>query len=335
MPQVQYSAALASAPARGFATGAPAPAAKGNSAPAAKSDFNWDELEESAASDNGKRELQLLRSTFMDVQQKIGDMTKVPRDAGRCMDPLGLPPRGCVQSIRVAALRGHDMSTRVCRAGAGCHKLEAVERGGCRPAAGRFIPEGIRQCAPCRHLYADGHPDVQPIPPFTSCGDDHNDAMSTSVRKHDSICCQALVGSAIWLPTCAILSTCCRHAPPEVRGHRARRAEPDLRRPAETGRNQVLCTTNCNRPHPALQLPAQSEPSAHGQLATCSSTKRARQPATHEVTQTLQLYHAFPSPFFRPLQAGELASHSETRMKEIQQEISAIDQELVRLCFRV
>jgi hypothetical protein len=77
MPQVQHSAALASAPARDFATGAPAPAAKGSTAPAAKSDFNWDELEESAASDNGKRELQLLRSTFMDVQQKIGDMTKV------------------------------------------------------------------------------------------------------------------------------------------------------------------------------------------------------------------------------------------------------------------
>ena len=38
--------------------------------------------------------------------------------------------------------------------------------------------------------------------------------------------------------------------------------------------------------------------------------------------------------FFLPLQAGELASHSETRMKEIQQEISAIDQELVRLGFR-
>lgn len=105
MPQVQHSAALASAPARGFATGAPAPAAKESTVPAAKPDFNWDELEESAASDNGKRELQLLRSTFMDVQQKIGDMTKVSRDAGCCVDPLGLPPRGCVQSIHGAGLQ--------------------------------------------------------------------------------------------------------------------------------------------------------------------------------------------------------------------------------------
>ena len=32
----------------------------------------------------------------------------------------------------------------------------------------------------------------------------------------------------------------------------------------------------------------------------------------------------------RIMQAGELAAHSETRMKEIQQEISSIDQELVR-----
>lgn len=32
------------------------------------------------------------------------------------------------------------------------------------------------------------------------------------------------------------------------------------------------------------------------------------------------------------LQAGDLAAHSESRMKEIQQEIDAIDKELVRLC---
>lgn len=54
----------------------------------------------------------------------------------------------------------------------------------------------------------------------------------------------------------------------------------------------------------------------------------------HEVAHALHLCHAVPIPFFLPLQAGELASHSETRMKEIQQEISAIDQELVRPGFR-
>lgn len=69
--QVQHSAALATAPARGFATSV--------QAPTTKSDIDWEELEKSAASDNGKRELQLLRSTFLDVQQKLGDMTKVLR----------------------------------------------------------------------------------------------------------------------------------------------------------------------------------------------------------------------------------------------------------------
>jgi hypothetical protein len=75
---MQHSAALASAPARSFTTGAQPPAAKSDSAPAAASDFDWDQLEDAAASDNGKRELQLLRSTFLDVQQKITDMTKEP-----------------------------------------------------------------------------------------------------------------------------------------------------------------------------------------------------------------------------------------------------------------
>lgn len=41
-------------------------------------DLDWGELEASVAStDGGKRELQLLRSTFLDVQQKLDDMTKV------------------------------------------------------------------------------------------------------------------------------------------------------------------------------------------------------------------------------------------------------------------
>ena len=82
----------------------------------------------------------------------------------------------------------------------------------------------------------------------------------------------------------------------------------------------MLGNTDRNHICRTLQLPTGSETSAHGQLATCGSTQRAQQPATYEVAQALHLDHAFPSPFFLPLQAGELASHSETRVKELQQQ---------------
>ena len=39
--------------------------------------FDWDSLEGSVASDEGKRELASLRSTWIDVQQKFDSMTQV------------------------------------------------------------------------------------------------------------------------------------------------------------------------------------------------------------------------------------------------------------------
>jgi len=39
--------------------------------------FDWDSLEGSVASEEGKRELASLRSTWIDVQQKFDSMTQV------------------------------------------------------------------------------------------------------------------------------------------------------------------------------------------------------------------------------------------------------------------
>lgn len=39
--------------------------------------FDWDELENTIASDDGKRELASLRSTFIDVQQKFDSLSQV------------------------------------------------------------------------------------------------------------------------------------------------------------------------------------------------------------------------------------------------------------------
>ena len=63
---------MGSAPARGFAAEAAA-------APAKSADLDWDALGASIGSDNGKRELALLRTTYIDVAQKLSDLTKVPR----------------------------------------------------------------------------------------------------------------------------------------------------------------------------------------------------------------------------------------------------------------
>jgi hypothetical protein len=66
--QVQRYAAVSAGQARGFA--APAPAAK--------ADLDWDALDTSIASEGGKRELAQLRTTYLDVQQKLDEMTKEP-----------------------------------------------------------------------------------------------------------------------------------------------------------------------------------------------------------------------------------------------------------------
>ena len=39
--------------------------------------FDWDSLENTIASDDGKRDLASLRSTFIDVQQKFDSMSQV------------------------------------------------------------------------------------------------------------------------------------------------------------------------------------------------------------------------------------------------------------------
>ena len=56
--------------ARAFATQQTAPAMQA-------ADLDWEGLSDTMGSDNAKRELQLLRTTFLDVQQKLADMTKV------------------------------------------------------------------------------------------------------------------------------------------------------------------------------------------------------------------------------------------------------------------
>lgn len=43
----------------------------------AAADFDWDAFGALVHSDEGKRELQTLRSTYLDIKQRLGNMAKV------------------------------------------------------------------------------------------------------------------------------------------------------------------------------------------------------------------------------------------------------------------
>jgi len=80
-PQVQRYAAVTAGQAHGFAAGVPA--TKPAEAPAANSDLDWDALDTSISSEGGKRELAQLRTTYLDVQQRLEELTKVPLQVSR------------------------------------------------------------------------------------------------------------------------------------------------------------------------------------------------------------------------------------------------------------
>ena len=145
--------------AHAFATQQTAPATQA-------ADLDWDGLSDTMGSDAAKRELQLLRTTFLDVQQKLADMTKVcslllcwPTSHGRsssrhvcvvhdahrviCLSSVGRgqPCKGCPEQ-QVCRLNVWPP----CITGARADRLGALEEGA-GPCPGVFLPAGLHQCA--------------------------------------------------------------------------------------------------------------------------------------------------------------------------------------------